>query len=66
MTPRANEEKLARKREKKLDKTYDEILQLQDSLQDAKQDPRYKNMSHDELLYGEKGAWSTNNRDDDE
>ena len=54
------------KSDKTINKMYEDAWQLREAFKDVKQNPKYKNMSNDELLYGEKGVWSTNNLEDDE
>lgn len=59
-------EKLEKEAETSREKTYKSLWKLMDSMKNAPVDPKYKDMSVDEILYGDKGAWSTNNQEENE
>ena len=59
-------EKLEKEATGKREKAFKSLWKLRESMRNAKADPRYEGMSLDEVLYGEKGAWSTNNMEEND
>ena len=58
----AVQEKIKTQDRQRIEHIYQELDNLQERMKDAKPDPQYEGMSVDEILYGQHGVWSTNNR----